>query len=297
GASPPGLADPPPGPMILALALLAAGLASAADPLAAVDASWRDKGYQARDRVSGEDGELTANAVIYTPAEGGGDRLEIYVVARGKAYLGFTHPSRIERLEFDPSPAGRFADMFGDGSMTLAYRATRVALGATELNILRWKRFKIERIAVFPEGRFLRLETGPVVASRELPLGRYLSMGCENFGTISRTAFKTVLSEPRARGFKDVSSKHPRFYRSEIERKEKALGRLRDDLENHTGEYLGLAISTYYDYAAMGRAREGWTRLRAFFKIPALVPASVKTCMAEMERDLRRKLAVPASWP
>lgn len=279
--------------------ILAASIASgeAVSPMAAIDAAWLAKGFHSRGQVSAQSSDLSATAAIYTPAEGGGDRLEIYVIARGKAYLGFTHPSRIERLEFDPSPAGRFGDLFGDGSLTLAYRATRLSLGATELNILRWKRFKIERIAVFPEGRFLLLETGPVIASRELPLGRYLSMGCEDFGTISRTAFKTVLSEPRAGGFADVSSRHPRLYLSEIERKEKALGRLREDIADHTGEYLGLAVSTYYDYAAIGRAREGWTRLRAFFKIPPLVPASVKACMSGMEKDLRRKLAVPASWP
>lgn len=285
--------------MILALALWAASFAAAeaVSPFAAIDAAWLDKGFNARERVSGVNGDLSASAVIYSPAEGGADRLEVYVVAKGKAYLGFTHPSTVERLEFDPSPAGRFADMFGDGSLTLAYRATRASLGATELNILRWRRFKIERVAVFPEGRFLRLETGPVVASRELPLGRYLSMGCEDFGTISRTAFRTVLSAPRAGGFTDVSSKHPKLYRSEIERKENAMARLKDELDKNAGEYLGLAISTYYDYAALGRGREGWTRLREYFKIPAMAPASVKACMTSMEKDLRGRLGIPAAWP
>ncbi len=285
--------------MIAAWALVLAAVAAgeAVGPMAAVDASWLAKGYRSRAQVSARNADLTGTAAIYTPVEGGGDRLEVHVVARGKAYLGFTHPSTVERLEFDPSPAGRFGDLFGDGSLTVAYRATRAALGATELNILRWEKFKIERVAVFPEGRFLLLETGPVVASRELPLGRYLSMGCEGFGTISRTAFKTVLSAPAAGGFKDVSSKHPEHYRSEIARKEAALARLKEDLEKHAGEYLGLAISTYYDYAAVGRGREGWTRLREFFKIPALAPASVRTCMSSMEKDLRGKLGVPAAWP
>jgi hypothetical protein len=285
--------------MIPALALLAASLAAAeaVSPFAAIDAAWLNKGYNARERVSGADGDLSASAVIYSPAEGGADRLEVHVVAKRKAYLGFTHPSTVERLEFDPSPAGRVADMFHDGSRTLAYRATRVALGATELNILRWKKFRIERIATFPEGRFLRLESGPVVAARELPLGRYLSMGCEDFGTISRTAFKTTLHAPRDGGFKDVSSKNPEYYKAEIARKEAAMARLKDELEKNAGEYLGLALSTYYDYAALGRAREGWTRLREFFTIPALAPASVKTCMAAMEKDLRGKLDIPAAWP
>jgi len=285
--------------MILALALWAATLAAAekVSPFAAIDMAWLDKGYHSRERVYAEQDGLTVSAGIYTPEAGGGDRLEVHVVAKDKAYLGFTHPSTIERLEFDPSPAGRFADMFHDGSLTIAYRATRASMGATELNVLRWKRFKIERVGVFPEGRFVRLDAGLVVAARELPLGRYLSMGCENFGTISRSAFKTTLHAPRKGGFADASSAHPEFYRAEIARKEKAMARLKDELEKNAGEYLGLAISTYYDYAAIGRAKEGWGKLREFFKIPKLAPASVKTCMASMEKDLRAKLDLPADWP
>lgn len=286
--------------MILALALLAASWAAAqpVDPSAAVDAAWAAKGYTARERADGKSGDLSAFAVIYTPEAGGGDRLEVHVAVHGKAYLGFTHPSTVERLELDPSsPAGRFADMFHDGSLTLAYRSTRASIGASELNVLRWKRFKIERVAVFPEGRFVRLASGAVVASRELPLGRYLSMGCEDFGTISRSAFKTTLHAPRDGGFVDASSEHPEYYRSEIERKEKVMARLKGELEKNAGEYLGLAISTYYDYEALGRAREGWTRLREFFKIPALAPAAVRTCMSAMEKDLRGKLKITAAWP
>lgn len=283
--------------MILALALAAATVAAAANPFAAADAAWDAKGFSVRERVSGELDGLKASAAIYTPAEGGGDRLEVHVVAKGKAYLGFTHPSVVERLEFDPSPAGRFADMLHDGSLTIAYRATRTSLGATELNVLRWKRFKIERVGVFPEGRFVRLDGALVVASRELPLGRYLSMGCEDFGTISRTAFKTTLHAPRKGGFAETSSAHPEFYRAEIARKEKALSRLKDALEKNAGEYLGLAISTYYDYAAVGRAKEGWKKLREFFNIPALAPTAVKTCMAAMEKDLRGKMSILSDWP
>ena len=141
------------------------------------------------------------------------------------------------------------------------------------------------------------LENGAVVIARTLPLGRYLSMGCEDFGTISRSAFKTTLNAPRVGGFVDASSEHPEYYTSEIARKEKMMARLKGELEKNAGEYLGLAIATYYDYAALGRGKEGWTRLREFFTIPALAPASVKTCMASMEKDLRAKLNVPADWP
>jgi len=283
--------------MKLALALLLAAASARANPLDASEAAWRAKGYSVKDRTSGENAGLKATAALYAPGGEGGDRLEVHVVVKDRAFLGYTHPSSVDRLEFDPSPAGRFADIFHDGSITLAYRSTRVSIRATDLNVLRWRRFKIERVAVFPEGRFIRMPEGPVVASRELPLGRYLSMGCEDFGTISRTAFKTNLSAPRNGGFVDVSSKYPEYYRSEIARKEKVIATLKKDLQNNAGEYLGIAISTYYDFAAVGSAKEGWSRLREFFKLPALAPASAKTCMASMEKELRAQLNVPSSWP
>lgn len=283
--------------MRLALALLFVSTVARAGVFDAADATWGAKGFSVKERVSGTNGALSASAVIYTPAAGVGDRLELSVVVKKKAYLGYTHPSSAERLEFDPSPAGRFADMFHDGSTALAYRATRVSLGATELNVLRWKRFKIRRVAAFPEGRFIRLKDGAVVAARTLPLGRFLSMGCEEFTTLTRTAFKTTLHAPRTQGvFEDVSSAHPDYYEDEIVRKEKALARLKGEIGKNAAEYLGLAISTYYDYDTLGRGKAGWTRLREFFKIPALAPASVKACMASMEENLRAKLGIPADW-
>lgn len=283
--------------MKLALALLLVSASVRANPLEAAEAAWRAKGYSVKDRISAENAGLKASAALYAPGGEGGDRLELHVVVKDRAFLGYTHPSSVDRLEFDPSPAGRFADLFHDGSLALAYRSTRVSVGATDLNVLRWSRFRIERVAVFPEGRFVRLPGGDVVASRELPLGRYLSMGCEDFGTISRTAFKTTLNAPRGGVFVDVSSEHPDYYRAEIGRKEKVMASLKKELQKNAGEYLGIAISTYYDYAALKRAREGWSRLREFFKLPALAPAAAKTCMASMEKELRSQLKVPASWP
>lgn len=284
--------------MKLALAcLLASAAAAETSPLSAIDAAWRAKGFSIKDRISISSGDLSAHAVVYSPVTRGADRLEVYVVAKNKAYLGFTHPSTVERIELDSSPTGRFEDMFQDGSLALAYHANRVSLGATELNVLRWKRFKIERVAVFHEGRFLILNGKTVVAARELPLGRYLSIGCVDFGAISQTAFKTVLSAPRDGGFMDVSSEHPEYYESEIVRKEKELARLKGELKKNAGEYLGLALSTYYDYAALGRARRGWTRLSEILRSPPLAPPTVKTCMSTMGENLRGKLQVPTDWP
>ncbi|MBI3288480.1 MAG: hypothetical protein HYZ74_03060 [Elusimicrobia bacterium] len=282
------------GPLLAAFLAASAG----ASPFSPKIAEWADRGFALSQQASAEDGALSALAAVYTPKNSGGDRLELYVAIKDKAYLGYTHPSTVDRLTLEPSPDGRFTDLFGDGSRVLAYRATD-SLRETQLSILRWRRFKIERVAVFPEGRFLRLgkEGSPVIAARSLPLGQQVQVSCRDFGTVSRTAFKTSLHAPRSGTFVDVSDRHPAYFESEIARKEKALTALKGSLEENAGEYLGLALSSYFDYAALGRARAGWERLRSFFAVPSYAPSSVKACMTAMEKDLRRWLKVPTNWP
>ncbi len=281
---------------MIAAVLLALALPAAADPFDAKADAWKAKGYGVRERLSRSVGDLTAAVAIYSP-ESGGDRLEIYVATKGKAYLGYAHPSSVERLELDPSPDGRFTDLLGDGSRIIAYRSTNLALKSVELNLVRWKKFELKRVAVYPDGRFLPLDGKPGIASRSLPLGPFLSVACEDFGTMSRTAYRTRLFAARGGALKDVSDDYPSFYESEIARKKASLERLKDSLEKNAGEYLGLAISSYYDYAAIGRAKAGWTSLRSFFALPAYAPAAAKSCMAAMEKDLRGRLDIPASWP
>jgi hypothetical protein len=281
----------------LAALLALAVSAAAADPFAAKTAEWESKGFAERERAVGRSGPLTAAAVVYSPREEGGDRLEFFVAVKGKAYLGYSHPSTVERLELDPTPAGRgFKDLLGDGSRVVAYRATLASLGSTTFHLLRWKGFEVKPAASFPEGRFVESGGKLLVAARELPLGRFLTVGCENFGTISRTAFKTTLHAPKAGRFVEVTASHPSYFKAEIARKEAALQALSGDLEKNAGEYLGLAISLYYDYAAIGQPNKGWDRQSDFFKVPPLAPPGVRACFETMRADLRVKLAVPSDW-
>jgi hypothetical protein len=283
-----------------ALALPAAAVTAPEAPgLRALDAKaaeWSAKGYLLKDRASRRFGEQILAAAVYTPVQGsGGDRLEAYVVYKGKAYLGFSHPSTADRLELDTTPEGRdFKDLLGDGSRAVAYHAVIPALDAGTLEILRYKRFKFKLVAGFPEGRFVQDDGVPLILSRDLPLGRYLAVGCEDFGTISQTAFRTRLYAARRGRFVDVSRRHPKIYREEIARKEAALARLGADLRKNAGEYLGLALSVYYDYAALGRPEEGWARQKEFFRVPAGAPAGVRKCFDSMRRSLAGKLGVPA---
>lgn len=287
--------------LLLSLATLCSFAAPAPEALDAKAAEWAAKGYRLKDRVSRiVDGVLVA-AAVYASSDGSGDRLEAYAVLKGKAYLGYTHPAAAERLELDDTPSGRgFQDLFKDGSSVIAYRSMVPVLHASSLQVLRYKRFKFKRIAEFPEGRFEPVAGKTLLVSRDLPLGRFLAVGCENFGTVSRTAFRTRLHVPQKGVFADVSAEHPDYYAREIERKTRIMDRLKGDLQKNAGEYLGLALSVYYDYSARGEARKGWSRQKEFFildQIPAYAQGKVRACFSAMRRDLRKRLAVPADWP
>jgi hypothetical protein len=285
--------------LLLAALCVRAAAAPAPDPLEAKAAEWAARGFTVKQRAIARQGPLELAAVVYGAKDGSGDRLEAYVVLKGKAYLGYAHPSDRDWLELDETPAGRgFRDLLKDGSRAFAYHATIRALNASSLEVVRFrlKSFKYDRAGEFPEGRFLELGDETLVFSRGLPLGRFLSVGCEDFGTTSQSAFRTRLYAASKGRFIDASSKHPDFYAAEIQRKEKAIERLRGDLQKNAGEYLGLALSLYYDYSARGEARKGWDRQKDFFQIPGFAPPSVKACFDSMRAGLRGRLGVPADW-
>lgn len=287
--------------LLLAAALCGrAAAAPAPDPLEAKAAEWAAKGFTLKERTVRRQGPLLLAAAVYGSKDGTGDRFEAYVVLKGKVYLGYSHPSEHDWLELDATPEGRgFRDLLKDGSVAVAYHSTIRALNASSLEIVRFKlkTFKFDRAAEFPEARFATVDGETMIYSRDLPLGRFLSVGCEDFGTTSQSAFRARLYAASKGRFVDVSSKNPDFYAAEIARKEKAIERLKGDLQKNAGEYLGLALSLYYDYSARGEARKGWDRQKEFFKIPGFAPPSVKACFDGMRSSLRGRLNVPADWP
>lgn len=283
--------------LALAALLFASAAHAKGDPFAPLIKEMTDKGFTVKEKSAGRNDGLTALAVVYSPKQPGADRLEIYLAAQGKAYLGYAHPSAGERLELDPAVPARFTDLLGDGSRVLAYRATMPATRTTMLNVVKWKKFKFQRVATFQEASFLTLDGKPGIEEHRRPLGNYLQVACEDYGTMSRSAFKTTLHAAKNGELADVSGLYPSFYESEIDRKAKTMESLKPTLEQNAGEYLGLAISTYYDYQAIGRAKEGWSRLKEFFVLPKFAPPAAKACLKRMETDLRDQLGVPASWP
>lgn len=276
--------------MTLFLAWLLALSANAAeinDPFASRAEFWKERGFSVRERISRTDGPYTAGVIVYAGAAG--DRLEVYVLYKGRDIAAYSHPSGSDRLELDPSPAGRFSDLFGDGSRAVAYYSRASGLGSA-LHVLRWRNAKISRAAKFPGGRVERVGATAVFSSRTQPLGRYFSAGCDDMGAVSRTIVKTALYVPRGKSFTRVDAEHPEFFEREIAHKEKKLAALPGGFEKSTGDFIGLAVSIYYDQAAVGRKKEGWEQLRARLAPPGYAPRSVKNCLRSLEKELQQKL-------
>lgn len=284
--------------MTAAAALLLAAIAAAAtDPLDQKASEWKAHGFEVKERISHPVGKLLVAAAVYENGDASENHFEAYVVLHGKAYLGYSHPTQTERLEIEADATGRgFQDLMKDGSRVIAYRATIRALNASSLYILSYKRFKFRIVGRYPEGRFVSNDGDPLLISRELPLGRFLFAGCENFGTVSQTAFRTRLYAPAKGRFAEVSGKHSVFFDAEIARKEAALAVLRGDLGKNAGEYLGLALSLYYDYAAVGEPRKGWERQKDLFSAPGHAPPAVKACFSSLREGLRVQLGIPSDW-
>jgi hypothetical protein len=286
--------------VLLLLGALAASAAPppTADPLQAKAREWAARGFRLKDRVEHAVDGLPVAAAVYGADDGSGDRFEAYVVVGSTAYLGYSHPARGDRLELDTTPAGQgYRDLLKDGSKIIAYHAQIRALNASSLEVVRYTKFRFQRIGSFPEGRFVQDGDETLVLSRDLPLGRFLSVGCADFGAISQTAFRTRLYAPSRGRFVEVTGRHPKILDEEIRRKEAALERLRADLQQNAGEYLGLALSLYYDYAARGERRKGWERQRDFFRLPGRSSRAVKSCFDAMRADIRGRLDIPADWP
>ena len=259
---------------------------------------WTANGFTVKDHVERSFKDVALAAAVYSAADGSGDRLEAYVILHDKIYLGYAHPSQSERIEIDGSQLGRgFSDLFHDGSRVLMYHSTIKALNASSLHVLTFKSFKFSDMRVFPEGRLLVADAKPFVVARDLPLGRFLSVGCQDFATISQTAFRSRLFEFKKGGFVETTQNHPEFFASEISRKTAALERLKADLQKNAGEYIGLVISLYYDYAARNEARNGWERQKELFQTPELSSSRAQTCVSSMRQDLRGRLGIPPDWP
>lgn len=285
--------------LVLAL-LFAAGPALAADPLAAHIRRMRLKGYVAAARAESRLGKTARlAAVVYEYRDGRSAGLYVYKVVKGKArpiHMVPGYPRSVGLAEVHNN--GKFPILSGDGSRVLAYNVTVPSLKQTTLTIKRYHKGKLRHAADMPSGRFIDVDEDgkPEIVARSFPLGRFFEIDCESFYSMAQTAHRTSIYRWKGPRLERVSMGYPDFYADRIRRAESELAATDPRVTQDFGGYFGTAVSLYFDYAEVGRAEQGWKRLKMFFKTRWRDPKAVKRCIRQTEDSLRARLGIPANW-
>jgi hypothetical protein len=289
-------------PMLASLLFLCAGAFAGtppADPsldqaLSGLVAQGYKTARIVRDTVHG----VPYAAVLLRDAAHGFDKLNVYARLQGRSLMVYTHPGTVDRLEFSRLMLSdrEFPNLLRDGSRVVSYRALTPGLTKTSLYVLRLDGKRVRRVAVFPEGRFKDVDDDGrmEVISRDLPLGRFFSVGCEEFRTVAQTAFQTRIYSWRNGRFDDVSAKYPAFFTEDLAAQEEKLALI--PKERKPGEYVAGALTVYFDYASEGKSREGWRRLCELIKPPSVAVPHLAACVEKVKGDLRQELSIPADW-
>lgn len=273
---------------------------AAGNPLAPEIAEMKARGFKASKTISETIGEIPISAILFH-GQNGYDQLNVYATLGGKALMLHTRAAAGERLEFDEALGEkRFPDFLKDGSRVLVYRASWPALNQSTLYVLRYAGLRFKRIGVFPEGRIADLDGDGryEIVTRRPPLGRFVFVGCrEAFQTLAREAYQTDVQAWRDGRFASVAPRFPAFYAERIARSEESLKAMGVARANHPGDYLGLALTLYYDYTSKGERRRGWERFLELCRAPAHAPPGVGECLLKIKNDLRARLSIPDDWP
>ena len=226
------------------------------------------------------------------------DAVKIYATLKGKPYVVFFHPGAAETPRLEESlTQKRFPDFFKDGSRALVYRMVNTPLGRSTLFVARYQKGRFARAGAFPEGRLVDLDEDGrwEIVTESSPLGRALTVACPRFSTTVMAAAKTDIMSWRGGKFVSVAARFPKFFEQRISDGQAKLSAIGPSNLDLSGEYVGRALTLYYDYAALGRGRAGWSELSSLVAPKSSLPG-VADCAAQIKADLRAKLSIPADW-
>ncbi|MBI5242860.1 MAG: hypothetical protein HY922_04140 [Elusimicrobia bacterium] len=257
------------------------------------------QGFEVRQKAS----SLLANgtrltAMVLGRSDGGGFRLIVYA-AKKKALIIYYEPSLAGLRLASVHEGGELPDMAGDGSRILAYVVEFSGIQQSSLVLMRYANGKLARVGrplQFAEFEDISMDGSPEIVSRERPLGGFFSLDCDAFFTMAQAAQRTRIHAFENGRLETVSSKFPAFYRAHMSNLEVELANNDPVKTGRYGDYLGAALSLYFDYEETGRRKEGWERFKQAFKTPSGAPAKARNCMQEMGLTLRRKLNIPPDW-
>ncbi|MBI5201525.1 MAG: hypothetical protein HY925_08080 [Elusimicrobia bacterium] len=260
----------------------------------------KDEGYALKKKVvapSSDGGKLAA--YVFTDSTGQYDRLIVWHLknkAAGKIYI---EPSSSFRVELERvHDKGKFPDLYGDGSRTLAYRT--YGGGSKALHLVRFVGNRPEpEQAPLPEGYVADIDgDGAIeVVTRSLPLGRLYSIDCGDFHSrAGQNAWKTVIYGFEKGKLVDASARYASFYNEHIAQLEGDISVMDPRANQRYGEFMGAALAIYFDHAQKGMPRQGWARFTELFRPGDGDPAGTSDCIRQAKEDVRRKLGLPDGW-
>lgn len=283
---------------LLAALLCAAPAAAASRAYQGELARIAQQGYRPSETAEAALSQGILRAVVFAK-EGGSQRLYV-TLDNGTAVktlhmeLGGAQAIELDRIH----AGGKLPDLAGDSSRVIAFRLTAPALGQESLVVMRWAGGKLDKTARLPGGRFEdvdgdgRLE----VVTRERPLGPLFTISCSSFHTMAQSAYRSDVYEWRQGRLEKASDRYKAFYDRRIADTKRQAAAIDARATDDYGGFLGLTLSVYFDYAASGRAREGWGEFRKLYPVRASDPGPVKKCLAQMESELKGRLNIPDGW-
>ena len=279
------------------LALLA-GVAFAGPVDRALEAAAA-KGKVVVERRDGAIGKVPMGAAILRSGTGSSWEMNVYAGLADPAIMVYTLPAFGETLAFDPIVSKRFPfpDIFKDGVPSLAVHAKNKSSGQSTLTIMRYQKPGFKKLAAVPNGQLRDLDRDgvPELVSESLPLGRFFTASCEGFQTMAQAARKREIYRFEGGKLRPDSASFPDYFQDALELDSDRLERMKPTKDESPGPFLSQALTVYFDYAALGRGREGWRRFTQEIRPDRNLPG-IDSCLRQITGDLRAKLSIPDDW-
>jgi hypothetical protein len=269
------------------------GLSS--DPLTRVLAEKEKTGLHPAQIFTVKDCDPVLGLVLFQ-AKGALQELSIYALKGPAASRVFDQSSQ-GRLEFDFSQGKGAPDLLHDGSRALLFNEWDKD-GRRTLHLLRLEKGRLKEFGAYPEGEIRDLgDKALTLLTRGRPFAKFSARACAAFAGLGAAARQTEVLLWNGKRFKTAVGRFPEFFMESVVQDEQALQAAGDEKDAHPGEYLGAALTLYYDRAAKGEKRAGWDSVAAMLKSLAKEQPGQAECLTKLRSELRSQLAIPAEWP
>lgn len=285
--------------------LLAAALLLSAGPARAASRAYEaelkriaQQGYRPEASAEAVLSQGILRATVFRKGDGA-QRLYVTLEAASQVKTLHLELGGAQKISLDAIHDDRkLPDVAQDGARVIAYHLTAPALDQESLVVLRWAGGRLDKTARLPGGRFVDADgDGKLEAvTRERPLGPLFTISCSSFHTMAQSAWRSDVYAWRNGKLAKASDRYRSFYDGRIAEARSRAAAIDARSTDDYGGFFGLTLSLYFDYAASGRSREGWSEFRKLYPVRASDPGPVKKCLAQMETEVKRRLNIPDGW-